>query len=269
MNVQELDISSIYEKQNSRINIGDLAELMQSIKSEGLLQPIIVSPDNTGRYYVLAGHRRYNACKKLGMAYIPSIISEGFSASDELIVNIVENLQRTNISAFEEGQFYNKLHSDYMLSIAEIAARVCKSSRHVKDMMIIANSIPEEFRKVVVPVKQTEKNKKSLIPISAAKFISDSGIAGEAKIELYNLFKKKEVNLKSIASIRELRGISTKTQLNKVLKESEKLKSYSVRMLMDKNKAEKMAKKYNISISKLISGILTGKINERIEIFND
>ena len=82
-------------------------ELTANIKVHGLLQPIAVRPDGNGMLVVIAGERRWRACKTLGWTEIPVIIHENIKHLQE--VQISENLHRKNLTALEEAQTYQKL----------------------------------------------------------------------------------------------------------------------------------------------------------------
>jgi ParB family chromosome partitioning protein len=106
MEVVKLKISEVVLKDNSRGQIGDdLSELMSSIKTHGLLQPIGVIKSKRGKKYeVVYGNRRYNAVKKLGIKTIQAVILK-VNDADKLILNLVENIQRKDVPVSEQARY--------------------------------------------------------------------------------------------------------------------------------------------------------------------
>ena len=96
-----------------------LAELTASIKEHGLVQPIVVRPYN-GSYQIVAGERRYRACKQLGLKTIPTIIK---NLSDEEVteISLIENIQRQELNPIEEARAYKRLVDEFGLTQEEIA----------------------------------------------------------------------------------------------------------------------------------------------------
>lgn len=102
-----------------------LRELAESIRAFGLLQPIVVRPEGDD-FLIVAGHRRYEACKLIGLKQIPCIVRE--AQDDELLEqSLVENIQREDINPIEEALCYRLLMEERQYSIRDMAARVHKS----------------------------------------------------------------------------------------------------------------------------------------------
>jgi ParB family chromosome partitioning protein len=125
-----------------------LAELAQSIRQHGVLQPLLVSDDGAGGYLVIAGERRWRAARAAGLETVPAVIRERVGPRDELALALVENLQRADLSPLEEARAYEHLRSEHGLSQAEIASAVGK------DRSTVANSLrllrlPEEIQEMV------------------------------------------------------------------------------------------------------------------------
>ena len=106
-----------------------LRELAESIRAQGLLQPIVVHPQGED-FLIVAGHRRYEACKLIGMERIPCIVRE---TDEEQILEqaLVENIQRENINPVEEAQCYRALMKDHSYSIRDLATGVHKSVGYI------------------------------------------------------------------------------------------------------------------------------------------
>lgn len=106
-----------------------LGELADSIRAYGLLQPLVVCPVEED-FLIIAGHRRYEACKLVGMRHLPCLVRE---AKDEEILeqSLIENVQREDIKPVEEATCYQVLMEDRHLSIRDMAARVHKSVGYI------------------------------------------------------------------------------------------------------------------------------------------
>lgn len=83
----------------------DIQELADSIETNGLINPILVKQIGNGKYEVVAGHRRYEAVKRLGLPHIECNITEETSEKDLLLAQVAENIQRKNMSALDRRSF--------------------------------------------------------------------------------------------------------------------------------------------------------------------
>lgn len=103
-----------------------LAELAESIRTYGVIQPLIVKEDAGGRYTLIAGERRLQASKLAGLATVP-VVSREASDRDLVELALVENVQRADLSPLETAEAYQHMHHQFHLSHDEIARRVGKS----------------------------------------------------------------------------------------------------------------------------------------------
>lgn len=110
----------------SEFNQESLAELAQSIKREGVLQPILVEEIGPGSYSIVAGERRYRASKMAGMATIPVLVKD-FSQMQRLEVSLIENIQRENLNPIEEAKAFAYLIQEGGITQEELAQRVGKN----------------------------------------------------------------------------------------------------------------------------------------------
>ncbi len=113
-----------------------LEELAESIRIHGLLQPIVVTPKESGFYEIIAGERRWRACKIAGVAEIPVLIKE-VSAQNAAELSLIENLQRENLNPVEEACGYKSLIEDFGLTQEQAAERVGKSRASVANILRI------------------------------------------------------------------------------------------------------------------------------------
>lgn len=171
MSLQKIPINKIKITENHRTTIDDsaLAELMQSIKQKGLLQPIGVSKDGKKGFIFRFGHRRLLACKKLGHTTIDCIVSERLSEQEILFDNLTENMQRKDPSFAEFGRVIHRLEK-MDLSTSQIAVRLGLPVVKIRQIVKVYNSLPEKFRKKVVFMERGggRKARKGCIPAQVA-----------------------------------------------------------------------------------------------------
>ncbi len=110
-----------------------IEELADSIKQFGVLQPLIVKK-RSDYYEIIAGERRWRACKKAGIKEVPVIIRD-YDEKEILKISLIENIQRENLNPIEEAQAYQKLKKEYHLKQDEIAASVSKSRTVITNTM--------------------------------------------------------------------------------------------------------------------------------------
>lgn len=124
-----------------------LEELAASIRENGLLQPILVREYGDGRYQIIAGERRFRACKLAELTEIPAIVLE---RSDRAVAEIalIENVQREDLNPLEEAMAYRALARDYGLTQEELSARVGKSRSAIANSMRLLD-LPDEVLALV------------------------------------------------------------------------------------------------------------------------
>ena len=111
-----------------------LSELADSIAQHGLIQPIVVKPTTQGRYSIIAGERRWRACRMAGLNEVPVIIKD---ADDQTLMEIalIENLQREDLNAVEEALGYRSLIDSFGLTQDEVAKKMGKSRSAVTNAL--------------------------------------------------------------------------------------------------------------------------------------
>lgn len=111
----------------------NLEELAQSIRTYGLLQPVLVRP-LAGGYQLVAGERRFRACKLLGWAKIPAVIRD-VNDSAMVAIALIENLQREDLDYFEEARGYQRLLEEFGLTQEVLAQRIGKSQSTIANKL--------------------------------------------------------------------------------------------------------------------------------------
>jgi len=141
-------------------DIKSIKELSQSIKNQGVLQPIIVSPNQDDTYSLISGERRLRACELINLNLIPAIIKE-LSEKDKDEISLIENIQREDLNIIDEARAYQKLMEKYNLTQQELSNQLSKKRS------TIANII----RLLQLPKEMQEALQKSQITLGHAKVL--------------------------------------------------------------------------------------------------
>ncbi|WP_419731090.1 ParB/RepB/Spo0J family partition protein [Lichenicola sp.] len=127
-----------------------LEELADSIRSRGILQPILarVHPEHPGRYQIIAGERRWRAAQLVGLHEVPVHIRD-LTDADAMAASLVENLQRRDLNAIEEAEGLQRLMGEFAMTQEELAGAVGKSRSHVANTMRLLQ-LPLSVRRDVI-----------------------------------------------------------------------------------------------------------------------
>jgi ParB family transcriptional regulator, chromosome partitioning protein len=159
----------------------ELAELADSIRQHGVIQPIVVRPVKgvQDRYEIIAGERRWRAAQIAGLHEVPVVPVE-VSDADALQIAIIENVQREDLNAMEEAQGYHALSDDFKRSQEDIAKIVGKSRSHVANMMRLTK-LPAEVQAYIASGQLSAGHARALIgvpdPAASAKQIVEQGLS--------------------------------------------------------------------------------------------
>ena len=169
-----------------------LEELAASLKSYGMIQPIVVK--KSGDYYeIIAGERRWRAAKIAGLVKVPVVIKK-WEEGEAFEAALVENLQREDLNPMEEAESYQRLQEEFGLSQEKIAEKVGKSRSAITNSLRLLQLEPR-VRTLVVENKVTAGHARTLLPVTygddqfeLAEMIIDEGLsvrAGEALVKSY------------------------------------------------------------------------------------
>tara|TARA_B100001123_G_scaffold447253_1_gene604224 strand:- start:6275 stop:7129 length:855 start_codon:yes stop_codon:yes gene_type:complete len=129
--VSQIAITSIQlnpRQPRTTVDTEELAELAESIRKHGILQPIVIArTENTGEYRLIAGQRRLQAAAIVEMHTIPAIIRDTTTESEMLELALIENIQRSNLNPLETARAYSSLVEDFGMSHEEISKQVGKN----------------------------------------------------------------------------------------------------------------------------------------------
>lgn len=164
--VNDLPIDAIEPNPNqprSTLDEAGIEELAASIQKDGLLQPIVVRPNRKG-YQIIAGERRWRACKKNGMNRVPVKVMN-VNEVETLKLALIENLQRTNLNPIEEAKGYKELLSAANLKQSELAAAVSKSRSSVTNALRLLD-LPEDVQQLLYEGKLSSGHGRAILTVS-------------------------------------------------------------------------------------------------------
>ena len=150
------------EQPRKKFDDDKLEELSESIKTYGLLQPILVQKRD-GYYEIIAGERRWRAALKAGLKEIPVIVRD-YSKKEILELSLVENIQRENLNPIEEARAYKRLMDEFGLSQEEVAQRVSKSRSAVANSLRLLK-LEENVQKMVIDGQISMGHARALLPL--------------------------------------------------------------------------------------------------------
>ena len=177
-----------------------LTELAESIKEHGLIQPILVRPLIGGGYQIVAGERRYRACRMAGLTQVPVTIRE-LTDEETMELALIENLQRENLNPLEEALGYKSLMEEYSFSQEQVAKAVGKSRSAVANTLRLLN-LPEDVTELVKDGKLSAGHARALLAfddealmIKTAKSVVDEDLSVR---QVEKLAKKKPAPQKTL-----------------------------------------------------------------------
>lgn len=145
-----------------------LTELVNSVREQGIIEPLIVAKTPAG-YQIIAGERRWRAAKILGLPKVPVVVKET-TPQGMLEMSIVENVQREDLNPIERAQAYKRLIDDFGLSVTEVAKRVGKSLPYISNtvrLLILPDAIKDALAAGII----TEGHVRPLISIGDHKLM--------------------------------------------------------------------------------------------------
>lgn len=163
--IQQIPVSKIYSNPfQPRKHFDDekIDELAQSIKTYGLLQPIILRKTNE-KYEIIAGERRFKACSKLGFQKVTAIIKEANDGAMAAIA-LIENIQRENLNFLEEAEGLHRLLTEFNLTQEVLAQRIGKSQSTIANKLRLLK-LPPEIKDQLKESNLTERHARALLKL--------------------------------------------------------------------------------------------------------
>ncbi len=179
----------------ARSELGEMRDLINSIKEKGVLEPILVRPKN-GDYEIIAGERRYMASKRIGLSEIPCIVMN-VNDMEAMEISLIENLQRLDLDVFEEADGLRYLAENYGYNHEQISKKLGKARSTVTEIISISR-IPENIRKICSDYGIMSRS--TLIEISKQKTSEDME-------RLINAIKERELRREDTRKLsKEIKG---------------------------------------------------------------
>lgn len=240
--INELDINLLQPnplQPRGLITPDSLAELADSIKEHGILEPLVVAKTPAG-YQIIAGERRWRAAKLAGLARVPVIIRET-NPQGMLEMAIVENVQRMDLNPLERAQAYRRLMDEFGLINNEIATRVGKSPAYISNTIRLL-TIPDALKDALMSGQTTEGHARALsaledphLIIEAYKEVLKRNLSVRGTEELVRRFRAKAgINPRKSAIVESMHILSD--EIDKVQNDltslfSSKLKNSQVKCI--------------------------------------
>jgi len=139
-----------------------LEELVNSIKNQGVIQPILLKEENGG-YRIIAGERRWRAAKLAGIKTIPALIKD-VSKKEATELALIENIQREDLNPLEEAEAYKRLIEEYQLTQENLSERVGKNRATISNYLRLLN-LPKEIKELLIGEKITMGHARAIIGI--------------------------------------------------------------------------------------------------------
>jgi len=165
----KIDISKIYpNKKQPRKNFEEkeIKELSESIKNQGLIQPIVVRKTSGGMYEIIAGERRWRACQLAGLHSVNCVV---MSVDDKNVYELalIENIQRENLNVVEEAKAYKNLIESNGIKNEELSKKIGKSSSHISNLIRILD-LDNEIHQMIIDGKISMGHARALIGVPNA-----------------------------------------------------------------------------------------------------
>ena len=250
----------------TRVSIGDLSrnpyqprmnfreekleELANSIKKNGIIQPIAVRPSKSekGKFEIVAGERRWIAAQRAGLHEIPVVILE-LSDVESLEVAIVENIQRDDLNPIEEARGYKRLNEEFEYDHESISKLMSKSRSHISNTLRLL-TLPKDIVGMLEEGTLTSGQARPLIGLSNASSIAEEIVSknySARKVEYLIRNKKSNSNEKIVDA-----------NILKAQERIEKILGLKVNILNKKNNSGKITIEYkDLDQFELISDLLT------------
>lgn len=230
INTQQISVSNTkenIEKGISYININDIKpnenqprkdfndekieELADSIKEHGLIQPVVLRKSGKG-YEIVAGERRWRACRKAGIKEIPCIIKE-LTDEENMLIAIIENMQREDLNPVEEAEGINQMIEVYGMTQEQVSKSVGKSRPYITNALRLLK-LPVEIRQMLSEGKLTAGHARAIAGVEDKKkqlLIAELVIKNELSVrQTEKLIKEEKTNEKRPAKRRAEKNADVK-----------------------------------------------------------
>ena len=146
-------------------NQNELDALADSIRNNGIIQPLVVRKNNNDEYELISGERRLRAAVKVGLETVPCVLMS-VSDNDSALFAIIENIQRDNLNYFEEAESISRLVNDYSMTQEEISKRLGKSQSYLSNKLRLLR-LSDELRSVILENSLSERHARALLRLDS------------------------------------------------------------------------------------------------------
>lgn len=189
----------------------DLEELAESIKKNGLLQPILVRKSGD-KYQIIAGERRWQACKSLGLKKVPIVVKEA-DDDETIILALIENIQRSDLNPIEEAYGYKRMMERGKMTQSEVAQAVSKGRTTITNALRLLE-LPEDAQQLLFEEKITAGHARAILSVPTK----------EGRRKLTDKLIEEKLSVRDAERIARL--LSGKTKKEEVVAKSQAPKSY-------------------------------------------
>lgn len=221
--IEQLAITDLLpnpEQPRQHFDEAAIVDLSESVKRHGILQPLVVTP-HQGKYYIIAGERRWRASKKAGLKTVPAIVRSA-EQLERLELALVENVQRVDLSPLEQAASINYLHEQFSLEYGEVAKRLGKAITTVQNIVRLLQ-LSEPAKKALSTRQISEGHARALLSLKdekqqlgLLKLIIDNGWSVR-QAERYVVAHKQGAKTVTSASKRVSESTPQTEKLSKVL----------------------------------------------------
>jgi len=204
----ELDIEKIKPNRHNPRKFFDeekLKELSESIKDHGIIQPLVVVPNDDGTYELIAGERRLRASKLAGLNKVPVIIRKA-DELERLELALIENIQRSDLNPIEEAEAYQKLNDEFGLTQEEIGKRVNKTRPLISNAIRLL-ALASEIQKAIAERKITTGHARLILEIKD----------DDKRMQMFRKIMDQKLNISDTS--REVKKVEVNRHTRKIIKD--------------------------------------------------
>ena len=228
-----------------------MIELSNSIKKNGIIQPIAVRPNKSGngKYEIVAGERRWIAAQRAGLHEIPVRVLD-LSDVESLEVAIVENIQRDDLSAVEEARGYKRLNEEFNYDHESISKLMSKSRSHISNTLRLL-TLPEDVINMIKEGTLTSGQARPLIGLNNASAVAEEVVSKNYSARKIEYLVRTKKNFKIKKNNQDINILEVQERIEKIL-------GLKVNIISKKNNSGKIVIEYkDLDQFDLLSNLLT------------
>jgi len=209
--VQMIPVSKIQAnpfQPRKTFNSEKLSELAESIRLQGIIQPLVLISTPNG-YEILVGERRFRAAQLAGLTAVPAIVRAELSDRAKLELALIENVQREDLNSIEEARAYQRLIDEFLLTQEQVAKKVGKSRPAIANILRLLN-LPAQIQRAVIEGKITEGHARGILPLEDNR---------EQQIQVFEWIVREGVTVRDVENrVRELKNLPLKPYIRQTAK---------------------------------------------------